>query len=133
MKAVEVLKISGELLKVMSENDIARDDWQYVGMYEEFLHRRAMRQGVKRIVRELAERYGVSVRTVERVRKRLRKFDGLGATSGHRGPRVAACDGRRAQVVRRGEHRRAASIHAGVSCKADGHGCEDDGMPVLRK
>lgn len=73
MKAVEVLKISGELLKVMSENDIARDDWQYVGMYEEFLHRRAMRQGVKRIVRELAERYGVSVRTVERVRKRLGK------------------------------------------------------------
>lgn len=71
MKAVEVLKISGELLKVMSENDIARDDWQYVGMYEEFLHRRAMRQGVKRIVRELAESYGVSVRTVERVRKRL--------------------------------------------------------------
>lgn len=73
MKAVEVLKISGELLKVMSENDIARDDWQYVGMYEEFLHRRAMRQGVKRIVRELAESYGVSVRTVERVRKRLGK------------------------------------------------------------
>lgn len=73
MKAVEVLKISGELLKVMSENDIARDDWQYVGMYEEFLHRRAMRQGVKRIVRELAESYGVSVRTVERVRKCLGK------------------------------------------------------------
>lgn len=73
MKAVEVLRIGREMLKVMSENDIARDDWQYVGMYEEFLHRRSMRQGVKRIVRELAETYGVSVRTVERVRKRLGK------------------------------------------------------------
>ena len=73
MKAVEVLKISKELLKVMSRNDIARDDWQYVGMYEEFLHRRAMRQGVKRIVRDLAEQYGCSIRTVERVRKRMEK------------------------------------------------------------
>ena len=73
MKAVEVLKLSGDLLKVMSRNDIARDDWQYVGMYEEYMHRRAMRQGVKRIVRDLAEAYGVSIRTVERIRKRMEK------------------------------------------------------------
>lgn len=73
MKAVEMLRIGRELLKVMSENDIARDDWQYVSMYEEFVHRRMMRQGVKRIVRDLAEQYGVSIRTVERVRKRLGK------------------------------------------------------------
>ena len=73
MKAVEMLRIGREMLKVMSRNDIARDDWQYVSMYEEFMHRRTMRQGVKRIVRDLAEQYGVSVRTVERVRKRLGK------------------------------------------------------------
>ena len=73
MKAVEVLKLSGDLLKVMSRNDIARDDWQYVGMYEEYLHRRSMRQGVKRIVRDLAEAYGVSIRTVERIQKRMEK------------------------------------------------------------
>jgi predicted oxidoreductase len=73
MKAVEMLRMMEGVLKVMSRNDIARDDWRYVGMYEEFVHRRSMRQGVKRIVRDLAEKYGVSIRTVERIRKRMSK------------------------------------------------------------
>lgn len=68
-----MLRMMREVLKEMSRNDISRDDWQYVAMYEEYMHRRTLRQGVKRIVRDLAEQYGVSIRTVERVRKRMEK------------------------------------------------------------
>ena len=45
MKVVELLKIGKELLKMMSENDVKRDDYKFVKMYQEYL---AMRKnGVK--------------------------------------------------------------------------------------
>lgn len=71
MKVIELLKIGGEMLKLMSENEVNRDDWRFVPMYEEF---REMRQkGVKyrEAVRMLAEDYHISRATVERAIKRL--------------------------------------------------------------
>lgn len=71
MKVVELLKISGEMLKVMSENDIMRDDYRYVKMYEAYRNMRANKMKHTAAVGELSEEYKVSDRTVERVIKRL--------------------------------------------------------------
>lgn len=71
MKVVELLKISRETLKTMTQCDVSRDDWRYVGLYEEY---HVMREnGLKHIVaiRLLSEDYCISTRTVERIIKRL--------------------------------------------------------------
>ena len=71
MKIVELLKLGGEMLKVMSANDVLRDDWRYIGLYEEY---KQMRENcVKHIaaIKMLSEDYCISMRTVERVIKRL--------------------------------------------------------------
>lgn len=71
MKVVELLKIGGELLKKMSQNDVLRDDWRYVSLYEEY---QTMREnGLKHVVavRMLSDDYCISPRTVERIVKRL--------------------------------------------------------------
>ncbi len=71
MKVVELLKISGEVLKIMTRNDVLRDDYKYVPLYENYQHMRA--NGVKHIaaIHILSERFHISTRTVERVIKRL--------------------------------------------------------------
>ncbi len=71
MKVVELLKISGEVLKVMSKHGVRRDDYRFVKMFDEY---HVMREnGVKHtaVIAELSVGYGVSTRTVERVLKRL--------------------------------------------------------------
>ena len=71
MKVVELLKISRETLKTMTQRDVSRDDWRYVGLYEEY---HMMREnGLKHIVaiRLLSEDYCICTRTVERIIKRL--------------------------------------------------------------
>ena len=73
MKVYEMLKLGGEMLKLMSENEVNRDDWRFVPLYEEF---RAMRHnGMKyrEAVRMLAEDYHISRATVERAIKRLER------------------------------------------------------------
>lgn len=71
MKVVELLKLGAEMLKLMSENEVNRDDWRFVPLHEEFQEMR--RKGVKyrEAVRMLAEEYHVSRATVERAIKRL--------------------------------------------------------------
>ena len=71
MKVVELLKLGGELLKVMSENGVRTSDWRFVKMFDEYHVIRG--NGVKHtaVISELSADYGVSTRTVERVVKRL--------------------------------------------------------------
>lgn len=71
MKVIELLKIGAEMLKLMSKNEVNRDDWRFVPMYEEF--RQMRNKGVKyrEAVRMLAEDYHISRATVERAIKRL--------------------------------------------------------------
>lgn len=44
MKAVELVKISTEAMKVMSKSDIKMHDWRWVKMYEEYLSMRQKRE-----------------------------------------------------------------------------------------
>ena len=71
MKVVELLKIGGEMLKLMSRNEVNRDDWRFVPMYEEFQEMRDKGVKYREAVRMLAEDYHVSRATVERAIKRL--------------------------------------------------------------
>ena len=71
MKVVELLKIGGELLKLMSRNEVNRDDWRFVPMYEAFQEMRQKGVKYREAVRMLAEEYRVSRATVERAIKRL--------------------------------------------------------------
>ena len=71
MKVIELLKIGGEMLKLMSENEVNRDDWRFVPMYEEFQEMRDKGVKYREAVRMLAEDYHVSRATVERAIRRL--------------------------------------------------------------
>lgn len=71
MRAIELVKISSEAMKVMSEIGIRTDDWRYVRMYEDFVEMRRNREKFRYIIAVLAERYGVSESTVKRVVGRM--------------------------------------------------------------
>lgn len=71
MKVIELLKIGGEMLKLMSRNEVNRDDWRFVPMYEEFQQMRNNGVKYREAVRILAEDYHISRATVERAIKRL--------------------------------------------------------------
>ena len=71
MKVVELLKIGAEMLKLMSRNEVNRDDWRFVPMYEEFREMRHKGVKYREAVRMLAEDYHISRATVERAIKRL--------------------------------------------------------------
>lgn len=71
MKVVELLKISAPALKILSANAVCRDDWRYVSLYEEFQTMREHHVKYAEAVRMLAEDYGISRATVERVVARL--------------------------------------------------------------
>lgn len=73
MKVIELLKIGGEMLKLMSRNEVNRDDWRFVPMYEEFQEMRDKGVKYREAVRMLAEDYHVSRATVERAIKRLER------------------------------------------------------------
>lgn len=71
MKVVELLKIGAEMLKLMSRNEVNRDDWRFVPMYEDFQEMRDKGVKYREAVRMLAEDYHVRRATVERAIKRL--------------------------------------------------------------
>ena len=73
MKVVELLKIGGELLKLMSENDVKRDDYNFVKMYHEYLNMRKSGIKYRAVIQMLAEEYHTSKASVERAIRRLGK------------------------------------------------------------
>lgn len=73
MKVVELLKLSGEVLKLMSKNDIMRDDYRYVSLYEQYQTMRSNKMKHHASVAMLSEEYKISIRTVERIISRLRR------------------------------------------------------------
>ena len=71
MKKVELLKILCEGLKMLSRCEVMRDDYRYVGLYEEFQNMRRAGLKYREAVRVLAKDYKLSRATVERVISRL--------------------------------------------------------------
>ena len=73
MKLAELIRISGGLLKYLSENGARIEDWQYVTLYERFVRLRKEKIKHEAAVQQMAEDYHVSRATVERILQRFRK------------------------------------------------------------
>lgn len=71
MKVIELLKMGTEMLKLMSRNEVNRDDWRFVPLVEEFQQMRKNGVKYREAVRVLAEDYHISRATAERAIKRL--------------------------------------------------------------
>ena len=71
MKVAKLVKISMEMLKVLSENGIRLDDYRYVEAYEEFLNMRHNRVKYRSAIRQIADEKHISERTLARIFKRL--------------------------------------------------------------
>lgn len=73
MKVVELVKISRELLKVLSENDVRINDWKHLKMFDEFMTMRQNGIKYRYAVSHLSATYGISRANVERTIRRLGK------------------------------------------------------------
>lgn len=71
MKIIELLKISTEALKLMSENGIYVDDYKYIDAYEQFLRMRMFGIKYRAAIAILAEERSIGERTLQRAFKRL--------------------------------------------------------------
>jgi hypothetical protein len=73
MKVVELLQIGREMLKLMSENDVKRDDYRFVKMYQEYSNMRKSGVKYRMVIQMLAEEYHTSSASIERAIRRLGK------------------------------------------------------------
>jgi DNA-binding MarR family transcriptional regulator len=71
MKIAELMKISMEMLKMMSKCGIKTDDWQHLEMLEEYHSMRENCEKFRYIMAYLSEKYRLSESTVKRIIKRL--------------------------------------------------------------
>lgn len=71
MTIYELLKFIGEPLERLTNAGIKAGDYKYIALYEDYLRARKTGEKVGYIVAVLAERYGVSERTVYDVVKRF--------------------------------------------------------------
>ena len=71
MKVVELVKISIEALKMMSNHGIKTEDWQHISMYDEYVEMREKCEKFRYIMAYLSEKYKISESSVKRVIKRL--------------------------------------------------------------
>lgn len=73
MKVADLLKIGGEMLKLLSKYDVKIDDYRFAELYFEYERRCKNREKYIVIITELAGLYGISQSTVERIIRRLRR------------------------------------------------------------
>lgn len=71
MTIYELLKFIGEPLERLTSAGVKASDYKYVALYEDYVEARKTGEKVGYVVAILAERYGVSERTVYDVVKRF--------------------------------------------------------------
>jgi hypothetical protein len=71
MEMAEIVKIGRELLKLMSENDVKRDDYRFVKMYHEYLNMRQSGIKYRSVIQMLSDEYHTSKASIERAIRRL--------------------------------------------------------------
>ena len=74
MKVAKFVEISMAMLKLLSENGVKIDDWQYVDAYKDFLNMRANKVKYRSAIDILSKEKHISSRTLERVFNRLSKI-----------------------------------------------------------
>ena len=71
MKAVNLLIIGREFLKLMSTFGLRRDDYLHIEMYEEYVKMRSDGEKVDYILSFLSQKYHTSESTIKRIVRRL--------------------------------------------------------------
>lgn len=71
MKSVEFLKIAREMLKLMSANDLRREDYKHIELYDDYTHLRGEGEKVEYILSVLSSRYKLSESTIKRIVRRF--------------------------------------------------------------
>lgn len=71
MKVAELVKISKDALKMMSNSGIKISDWEHLTMYEEFVSMRMNNDKFRYVLAFLSDKYKLSESTVKRILKRL--------------------------------------------------------------
>ena len=79
MKIIEILKLNRELLNILKAAGIRVDDVKYIALYNEYQEMVGRGEKVSYAVAMMAERYGISERTVYMVLKQLQKDCNLAA------------------------------------------------------
>lgn len=73
MIVADLLKIGGELLKLLSKYDVKIDDYRFVDLYYDYEKQRNSNEKYIVVLDELSRKYKVSPSTIERLIRRLRK------------------------------------------------------------
>ena len=71
MKVIELVKISKDSMKMMSNLGIKIGDWKHLEMFEEYILMRGKCEKFRYIMAFLAEKYKISESSVKRIVKRL--------------------------------------------------------------
>jgi hypothetical protein len=72
MKAINLLKIGRELLKMMSLCELRVNDVMYIELYADYVKARSEHEKHAIVIMELAEKYGISESSVKRI---IGRFD----------------------------------------------------------
>jgi len=73
MKAIKIIEIGAELLKMMSFCDLRVADVQYIELYSEYVKARNNNIKYNAIIYDLSLRYQLSESTVKRIIRRFEK------------------------------------------------------------
>ena len=73
MKVAEILKLGGEMLRILNNFGISTAMYQYVPLYEEYAYRRSRGEKMTSIVADLSEKYCMCERKVYKVIQALGK------------------------------------------------------------
>lgn len=71
MKIVELVKISKESMKLMSDFDIKTSDWRFLDLYEKYQEMKSRKEKFRYIIAILSEKYNISESSVKRIIKRF--------------------------------------------------------------
>lgn len=73
MISYEFIKISREIMKLLSDCDIKSEDYKYIPMYEEYLSMKECNEKYRYIIAVLAFKYNISQSSVSRIIRRFGK------------------------------------------------------------
>ncbi len=71
MKVVELVKISREAMKMMSNSGIKAEDWQHIELFDEYQTMRGNRDKFRYVIVFLSEKYRLSESSVKRIVRRF--------------------------------------------------------------
>lgn len=79
MKVVEILKLTGEIMKILQNSCVKMGDYKFVDLYDQYAEMVKSGQKSSYAVTMLAEKYGISERKVYYLLKHFSKDCKIGA------------------------------------------------------